>query len=152
MIRYLTCLTLLVLLAVGAALAGERDGAIEWRELDAALSESQTAGMPVMIHFTAEWCGWCKKMKKEVYGQADVTATLNREFVPAMVDTDKRPDLKARYGVQGLPTIWFLTSEGEGITYVPGYVDAPTFRQILSWVSSGAYATQSFEEFSGAGG
>ena len=55
---------------------------------------------------------------------ADVAAALGRDFVPSLVDTDRRPDLKARYGVKGLPTIWFLTSAGEGITYIPGYVDA----------------------------
>ena len=92
------------------------------------------------------------EMKKEVYGQGDVAAVLNQDFVPAMVDTDRRPDLKAAYGVEGLPTIWFLTSAGEGITYIPGYVDAPTFRKILQWVATGAYAEQSFEEFTAVEG
>jgi len=150
--RSLSILILLTFLAGVSAAANERDGAVVWRDLDAALAESQQAGKPVMIHFTAQWCGWCKKMKKEVYGQGDVAAVLNQDFVPAMVDTDRRPDLKAAYGVEGLPTIWFLTSAGEGITYIPGYVDAPTFRKILQWVASGAYREQSFEEFAAVEG
>ncbi len=152
MTRFASILILLTFLTHGLALAGERDGAVVWRDLDAALAESASAGKPVMIHFTADWCGWCKKMKKEVYDQPDVATVLNRDFVPSMVDTDKHPELKARYGVQGLPTIWFVSAAGEGITYIPGYVDAPTFRKVLAWVSSGAYAEQPFEEFSGAEG
>ena len=150
--RSLSILILLTLLAGAGAATTERDGAVVWRDLDAALAESQQAGKPVMIHFTAQWCGWCKKMKKEVYGQNDVAAVLNQDFIPAMVDTDRHPDLKAAYGVEGLPTIWFLTSAGEGITYIPGYVDASTFRKILQWVASGAYAEQSFEEFTAVEG
>jgi thioredoxin-related protein len=141
----------LVLLAVlNAAAAAAGTGVVAWRSLDAALTEAEAVGKPVMIHFTAEWCGWCKKMKREVYAQGDVAAALNEEFVPAMVDTDRRPDLKARYGVRGLPTIWFLTSEGHGITYIPGYVEAPVFRRVLRWITSDAYQDQSFEDFSAA--
>jgi len=146
--RILGILALITLLAGSTAAAGS----VDWRDHDTALAEAQSAGKPVMIHFTADWCGWCKKMKKEVYDLADVTAALNRDFVPSMVDADKHPELKARYGVQGLPTIWFVNSDGEGITYIPGYVDAPTFRKVLAWVSSGAYAEQSFEEFTATEG
>ncbi len=148
MTRILSIVALIIVLSVGSATAG----GVVWRDHDTALAEAESADKPVMIHFTADWCGWCKKMKKEVYDLPDVAATLNTDFVPSMVDADKHPDLKARYGVQGLPTIWFVTSEGEGITYIPGYVDAPTFRKVLAWVSSGAYAEQSFEEFSATEG
>ena len=152
MIRSSSILILSMLILVGGAAAGEREGAVAWRELDAALAEAAAVNKPVVVHFTAEWCGWCKKMKREVYARPEVAAALNADFVPAMVDTDRRPDLKARYGVRGLPTIWFLTSEGKGITAIPGYVDAPTFGTVLRWIASGAYAEQSFEDFSAAEG
>ena len=144
--RSLIGIALLALLAAVTATADESPG-VRWRSLDDALAEAETVGKPVMIHFTAEWCGWCKKMKREVYTRPEVAAAIDRDFVPAIVDTDRHPELKARYGVRGLPTIWFLSSEGAGITYVPGYVDAPTFGQILRWVSSGAYVEQDFDEF-----
>ena len=122
--RSLSILILLTLMAGVGAAATKSDGAVVWRDLDAALAESQEAAKPVMIHFTAQWCGWCTKMKKEVYGQNDVAAVLNQDFIPEMVDTDRHPDLKAAYGVEGLPTIWFLTSAGEGITYIHPFRDA----------------------------
>jgi thioredoxin-related protein len=146
------CRPVLFLLVPLLVAAGASAAEVEWRELDAALTEAEAVGKPVMIHFTAEWCGWCKKMKSEVYQRPELAAALHEDFVTAMVDTDRRPDLKVRYGVQGLPTIWFLTSAGEGITYIPGYVDAATFQTVLRWIATGAYREQSFEDFRGGDG
>jgi uncharacterized protein YyaL (SSP411 family) len=148
--RILLCLALTGL--VSGAVGGEADGPVDWRPYAAALQEAGEVGKPVMIHFTADWCGWCKKMKKETYTHPAVASLLNEAFVATMVDADRNPRLKARYGVQGLPTIWFLNSEGEGITYVPGFLDAATFAQVLRWVATGAYRTQSYEEFTAVEG
>ncbi len=142
--------------AARAADAAERAGAespdIRWLDHDAALSAAAEQRKPVMIHFTADWCKWCKKMKAETYTDPAVSALLAADFVTAMVDADASPQLKARYGVQGLPTIWFLTADGEGITYVPGFVPAETFGTLLRWVGSGAYRTRSFEDFAAGEG
>ncbi|HOX25568.1 MAG TPA: DUF255 domain-containing protein [Candidatus Krumholzibacteria bacterium] len=153
MMRSLALVTICSLLA-GAAGAAEPAIAdpIVWRAYDAAISEASQTGKPVLIHFTADWCGWCTKMKRETYTQPDVARLMNEAFVPILVDADRNPQLKARYGVQGLPTIWFVTSDGKGITYIPGFVDAATFRSVLQWIASGAYASQSFEQYRAAEG
>jgi len=145
--RILTISALLTLLTITGSVAAEKDGPINWRSYDEALNESTSSGKPILIHFTADWCGWCKRMKRDTYSHPEVARLMNENFVPTMVDADDNPRLKAEYGVEGLPTIWFLKSPGEGITYVPGYVDAPTFKQLLQWVSSGAYTEQSFDDF-----
>jgi thioredoxin-related protein len=146
---------LLLALAPAGARAAEGEAAtsaVDWRTHDEALAEAAEIGKPVMIHFTADWCRWCVKMKKETYTDETVAALLREEFVTAMVDADNSPQLKAAYGVQGLPTIWFLTAEGQGITYLPGFVDAATFGPVLRWISTGAYQSQSFEDFQSAEG
>ena len=149
-----------LLAALEAALAGVAHAAepesgaaaaqapqVTWLGHDAALGQARESGKPVMIHFTADWCRWCVKMKQETYTDPRVAELLASQFVTAMVDADRSPALKAAYRVQGLPTIWFLTAEGEGITYLPGFVDARTFAPVLRWIATGAYQTQSFDEF-----
>ncbi len=143
----LTIAILLTLLTLNGAAAAEKGGPINWRTYDEALNESVETGKPILIHFTADWCGWCKRMKRDTYSHPEVARLMNESFVPTMVDADANPQLKAEYGVEGLPTIWFLKSPGEGITYVPGYVDAPTFKQLLLWVSTESYTKQSFDDF-----
>lgn len=123
------------------------DAALQWREHDAAFTAARATGQPVLIHFTADWCKWCKVMRQETFSQPEIRDLMQEAFVTAKVDADRQPRLRATYNVQGLPTVWFLTSDAEPIIYIPGYVDAPTFLSVLRWIASGAHVHLSYEDY-----
>ena len=56
---------------------------------------------PVLVDFTAAWCGPCKAQSKILDQVAEKTA----EVVVGTVDVDECPDLAARFGVRGMPTL-----------------------------------------------
>jgi thioredoxin len=58
--------------------------------------------VPVVVDFTARWCGPCGPMKQAL---ADVTAQQEGRFVAALVDVDDEPDLTRRFGVMSMPTL-----------------------------------------------
>jgi len=58
-------------------------------------------------------------------------------------------ELAQALGLTGYPTTVFLEPDGTYITRVPGFVPTETFLQILRFIGSEAYRTQSFEEFAG---
>jgi thioredoxin-related protein len=122
---------------------------VAWVDYDQGRQESSERTRPLLINFTADWCKFCKKMKAETYTDPDVIAYLNEHYVTALVDTQKQPAIAQKYFVRGLPTIWFLNSAGERITNLPGYVDAPTFLQVLAFIAEEAYKTQSFADYIG---
>ncbi len=138
--------------ALAADPAQQDAKSVQWLDYHKAREQARTESKPLLINFTAKWCKYCKKMKAETYTDPEVIAYLRENYVTALVDTDKEQAIAQEYFVRGLPTIWFLTSEGEKITNLPGFVDAPTFRLILSFIASGAYLETTFSEYMEAEG
>ena len=78
-----------------------------------ALARSARESKPILLIFTATWCGPCQYMKKEVYPSADVQRIADR-YVWVMLDVDNRENrsLHDKYGVRGIPNIVITDSNG----------------------------------------
>lgn len=150
---FLSTLLLLLLIApVTVPAAGEKPGdekkapeSINWVGYNEALAEARDFDKPIFIHFTAAWCKWCVKMKKETYTDKAVMAYLDENYVSVIVDTEKMPTLARKYQVSSLPTLWFLNSRGEGLTAVPGYMGPDTLLPVLEYIATKAYEEIEYE-------
>jgi thioredoxin 2 len=58
------------------------------------------AEVPVLVDFWAPWCGPCKTAAPEVSRAA---ANLAGKAIVLKVDSDRNPELSARYGVRSIP-------------------------------------------------
>lgn len=105
---------------------------VPWRtDFDAAQAESQQSGKPVMLYFTAEWCGPCQSMKRTTWADEKVEQAL-RAFVPTRVDIDVSPQLAMQYGVESIPYMVVLNEDGSvRRSWKNGYVDAGDF---VAWL------------------
>ena len=114
---------------------------IRWRESYAkALEESRSTTRPLLIDFEADWCGWCKKLDRETFGNGQVIQLVEKLFVPVRIDTDHEPKLAAKFAVKGLPTILLLSPNEKELQRLSGFRPAAKFlgelRQTIKTTSS----------------
>ena len=82
---------------------------------------------PILISFHTSWCGWCKKMKADVYSDQDFCDFATEKLVLLLLDGDKDTDLVAKFGIQGYPSYVIQNSKGETLKSFSGYMKTDKF-------------------------
>src|SRR5262245_49360093 len=76
------------------------------------------------------WCRYCQRMDEEAFSDRENMALLNAYFVALRAENAKRPDIDARYNLNGWPTIAFLTPAGE-LLAAANYLPTEEFKDLL---------------------
>ncbi len=121
----------------GAALAVSEG----WTEdFEAAKKEAAEQEKDLLINFTgSDWCGWCIKLKEEVFSQDAFDEGVKEDFVLVELDypqddsklspetIEQNKQLAEKYAVQGYPTILLTNADGRPYAatgYQPGGPEA----------------------------
>lgn len=104
-------------------------------DLPAAKEQAAREGKAILINFTgSDWCGWCIRLKQEVFSQPEFESYALKNLVLVEIDFPKRKplskplqransDLADKLKIGGYPTLVYLNSKGVEIGrggYKPG--------------------------------
>lgn len=97
-------------------------------DYDAALKKAADENKHIVVDFSgSDWCGWCKRLDKEVFTTDAFKKAAAEKYVLLMVDSPMKkslltekaakenPKLVEKFGVKGFPTVVVLDPKGEEV-------------------------------------
>lgn len=90
-------------------------------------AELIAADKPVLVDFSAEWCGPCKMMKPIL---EELKENVGNQATIIKIDVDRNPTLAEQYQIRGVPTL-IVFKKGQLIWRQSGVVQAGALQQVL---------------------
>lgn len=132
---------------------------MQWKRYDQGLSAAKNSKKYIFVQFYANWCGYCRKMDKEVFSKPQILNQLKSNFVAIRVNGEStnavtvegkqlsEQKLTQLHNVSGYPTLLFMDRQGKPIGKHPGYLGPDEFNSVLGYISSGSYQKMNFQNY-----
>jgi len=115
---------------------------LDWKSFEEALSIAESEDLPIFVDVWAPWCGWCRKMKRDVYPElADhlidnyVLTRINRDDNETMHNYKGQKlsslRLAQQLKIQSVPGIVLLNSKGEYAMHLSGFIEEKALKPLL---------------------
>ncbi|MFD3810241.1 thioredoxin family protein [Rhodococcus sp. NPDC058639] len=114
----------------GKIRASSPKGAGQEHPVDPALAAVGVGGgVPVILHFSAPWCGPCASVRRVI---ARVLGDTSGEALDVELDLDENPLPARQLGVMSLPTTFVFDTAGRERYRVSGVPEAADLRAALA--------------------
>ncbi len=102
-------------------------------QIEAYRNMVEKSELPLVVEFTAEWCGPCRAMAPHLH---QVESQFAGRVTLVQVNADESADVLKELGVMGIPTIVGY-AHGQLVARQTGYMDAAALSTFFAAVESG---------------
>lgn len=156
--------SILIIITIGLILLSPvyllaQDLEIKPVSLEEALNRASQEDKKILIDVYASWCPYCQRMHSEVYTNDEVLRAISEHYLWVKINVESQDMVRykgsdfteAQFARalenENVPTTFFMNDEGAIIGVQPGYLDADVFSNLLNYIGSDAFLSQSFDEF-----
>ncbi len=151
---------------IGATQGNEK---INWYSFEEAIELASENPKKILIDIYTDWCGYCKRMDAETFGDPNVAKYVNQNFYPVKFNSETRDTINFQgytfvnegegrrsahqlsiallEGRMSYPSIVYINEDLEILTYIPGFMTPDRIEPILRFFAENHYKTQSWEEY-----
>ena len=116
---------------------------VRWTPIGLASAAALRSHRPILYEFSAEWCGPCHLLEREVFMDRALAAKINDRYIAVQVVDRQREDghnepavqeLMDRYNVNAFPTIVIAAADGKTRVKDVGYEGRDQFAALIDRV------------------
>jgi len=123
--------------ARAAATTAAAAGGLEWVDShDTAVARAKKERKILLLDFYTDWCGWCKRLDKDVFSQDSFIKAANG-VLGVKVNAERQPALAQRYKVSSYPRLFFVDADGMTLEQVRGYLSLADFTTKVEQIKRG---------------
>lgn len=145
---------------------------LSWSEA-ATLAETDKNPKKIFVDVYTDWCGWCKKMDKDTFQNAEVAAYMEDNFYMVKLDGEGKEPIEFKgktykfvpsgrkgyhefaaalmQGKLSYPTTIFLDEEMNMLSPVPGYQKPGPFLNIAKYFGDNIYLEKDWKTYTSKG-
>ena len=159
-----------ILFFIGSSIATAQ---VNWMTMDEALAAQKSNPKNIIVDVYTTWCGPCKLLDKNTFGNPEVSAFINENYYPVKFNAEgkelvnyngnqfenpqydpnrtgrnARHQFTAYLGITGYPTVAFFDENANFLAPIVGYHNVQQMEFYLKLFASGDYKNlQSQEDF-----
>lgn len=160
---------------MGLAFLSANAQEVTWLSWDEAvtLAETDTNPKKIFVDVYTDWCGWCKKMDKDTFQNAEVATYMEKNFYMVKLDGEGKEPIEFKgktfkfvpqgrkgyhefaaalmQGKLSYPTTVFLDEKMNMLSPVPGYQKPQPFLNIAKYFGDNIYLEKDWKTYSAKG-